>query len=1201
MAMDLTKKIQFVLGVSGDDKVKTAMKGVTDGMWDTEKAVGIAKTALVGLIGITSVNAFKTMVMGAIDATGALHDMSIQTGMSVAALQAFKGIGSYTSTSIDTIAAASNKLSKTLATQSEDSKGAAQAIQALGLNFDEFKRLSPEQQMLTVAKAMGNFADGSGKSAAAMMLFGKQGAELLPFFGDLADDADKVTAALTEQNVATRAAQAAMADAFGDNLTALRKNSEGWKKDLAMGLLPALYEGSEALKAMMSGTNGLSAEVSRLAKDGTLAEWARGAATAFSYLVDIGQGLFTLLPMIGHVVAGVAAGTSTLFGAIFEAMQRLKSGDISGAWDAIKAGMSGVRTVAGETAQSIGELWGQKLLGSTFRERMADLQGVTAAAQAAKPALNIREPLDENAKAAERHAKAVQSLTGNLDELIDRQQQELTQGTELTEVDKLMVKMRQQLSGAELAGVAVKLKLAKTQEAEIKAMKDANKWMDESGKANDRVIDGINRHTEQLWDQIRAQNEQTYQLGLSATQMQKHENAALRDAAAEKLRLAAVLQGVDSGAADAYRREAQALTELADARDRYVSAKGAQEMADAYHKTADSIAEGLTNAFMRGIGSGKSMFVSLRDYVVDLFAQKVVAASISNFLSGLLGGTDAGLAGNGTGGTGILQYGQMLSSAYSYGSKAWSYGSSLFGSAGAAGSSAYSLAGASGSLGASSGSGLYALGSGGTGSGLSVTAGTAADWGITAGAGEAAASGSAAGSSAWASAGAYAGYAALAAAAVYLSSRWYDQGYTGSERFGGIGDQNGAGLAYQLSGTKEGKQILSALGVSEKWAEVLSGSVGLNYLFDKVGLLKTPHVGGYSLASGSGVEDITRQQGGIQNATMQEWTDSFAKDMLTLITGVAEDFGAQSNAAGLRSVYESDNRDGSWGLFQILDKDGQIIASHDSLGTLDRDPAKGFAQYADSAAVAIRDALLQVDIPQWAKKQLELLTSASTLQDLGSKIAEIEAYRNALNEVTSGYAPLGGIFAKLAAASSDAQNSVIQLAGGLDAFSKKASDYVSNYYSEQEQMAVAAKQLLEQSGLMGLDLGGFESRGDLRALMDSYDPLMDAEKIASLLDVSGAYANIADYLQKNSITLAELADQAPQVAAMDALKTPAETTADATQRTADELAALNERVDALTEALAESQRQTAEAVRQLNDTVTRTLDNGGGLDVRIVP
>jgi hypothetical protein len=164
--------------VSKMDQAKNTVNGSMDSM---EKAFGVAKNAFIGLVGIGSVGAFAGMVTSSIEATGKLHDLAIQTGASEAALGEFRKMGAYTETSADTIAQAMNKLGKNMALSTIDSKGAAVAIQALGIDFNTLKAMSPEDQMVLIAQSMNKFADGADKGAAAQALFGKEGAKLLPF------------------------------------------------------------------------------------------------------------------------------------------------------------------------------------------------------------------------------------------------------------------------------------------------------------------------------------------------------------------------------------------------------------------------------------------------------------------------------------------------------------------------------------------------------------------------------------------------------------------------------------------------------------------------------------------------------------------------------------------------------------------------------------------------------------------------------------------------------------------------------------------------------------------------------------------------------------------------------------------------------------------------------------------------------------
>lgn len=257
MAADLARLRQDM--DAAKQSVGSAMEGI-------EKAVDLAKKAFVAYLGVASINAFKSMVMGAIDATGALHDLSQQTGNSAAALAQFRSIGAYSETSMESIASASLKLSKNLALTDEEGKGAALAIKALGLDFDTFSKMNPDQRMLAAAKALGEYEDGADKSAAAMLLFGKEGAKMLPFLADLAAQSEEVAGKLSEQDIATKKLQASMADAFGDNLTKIRKDSDAWKKDISLGLLPAMYEASQAFIDVANGAGGVKEYISQIGR-----------------------------------------------------------------------------------------------------------------------------------------------------------------------------------------------------------------------------------------------------------------------------------------------------------------------------------------------------------------------------------------------------------------------------------------------------------------------------------------------------------------------------------------------------------------------------------------------------------------------------------------------------------------------------------------------------------------------------------------------------------------------------------------------------------------------------------------------------------------------------------------------------------------------------------------------------------------------
>jgi lambda family phage tail tape measure protein len=256
-------------------------------MKDIQAAVAAAKTAFIALTGVAGVSAFQGMILGSIEAAAKLNALSIQSGMTVEALSGLAAVGRATGTGADMIAAATNKFSKALATSNEDSKGAATALKALGLSFDDFQRLSPDERMKKVADAMNLFQDGGQKSAAAMLLFGKAGAEMLPFMKDLANTGE-LHAKITHE-------QAEAAHQFEVQMGKLKLQSEAWKKTLAMELLPTLNDILDAMLELKKST----------AETGTVL--GEGLKTALQTIASLGVNILYVFKQVGNEIGGIAA------------------------------------------------------------------------------------------------------------------------------------------------------------------------------------------------------------------------------------------------------------------------------------------------------------------------------------------------------------------------------------------------------------------------------------------------------------------------------------------------------------------------------------------------------------------------------------------------------------------------------------------------------------------------------------------------------------------------------------------------------------------------------------------------------------------------------------------------------------------------------------------------------------------------------
>lgn len=149
------------------------------------------------------------------------------------------------------------------------------------------------------------------------------------------------------------------------------------------------------------------------------------------------------------------------------------------------------------------------------------------------------------------------------------------------------------------------------------------------------------------------------------------------------------------------------------------------------------------------------------------------------------------------------------------------------------------------------------------------------------------------------------------------------------------------------------------------------------------------------------------------------------------------------------------------------------------------------------------------------------------------RLAQLEVFAQNINS-------FGGVFSRIATLGIDARESLIALAGGVDALLSKTQDFVRLYYSEQEQAAIAARQVLDNlwaAAPFQVSLSGLTTTAQYRELLESQD--LNAEegrqRFNALLSNASAFAQVAQYLQANGGNIGRLAASAPADAVLDTL------------------------------------------------------------------
>jgi hypothetical protein len=237
--------------ISAVDNTKAALDSATRGVQTLSSTIssipGFGSLA-ASLAAFVSAGAFKTLIEETISWAAALDDLSEITGASVENLSALQKVASISGFAFEGVEQGLVKLAKAIAGADEESKGAAHALAAIGIQAEKLRGLDTAQAMKEVADALSQYADGAGKTALAQDLLGKSGAKLLPFLKDLAEQQELQATLTTEQ--------AAAAEKFEKEVNKLTNASNLYAKSIVIEVVPGLNKWLEQMAEGIRLTGG---------------------------------------------------------------------------------------------------------------------------------------------------------------------------------------------------------------------------------------------------------------------------------------------------------------------------------------------------------------------------------------------------------------------------------------------------------------------------------------------------------------------------------------------------------------------------------------------------------------------------------------------------------------------------------------------------------------------------------------------------------------------------------------------------------------------------------------------------------------------------------------------------------------------------------------------------------------------------------
>jgi hypothetical protein len=320
MAVALSALLNIKANVQGEGAVKglgQAIGGLqgkaaaaSQGLQGLTKSAGLGglSGAMGTLTPLLSAAGLIGLAKSSLDGANNMYILSQRTGVSVATLAKFKKAAVGTGTDIDAVAKGIGKLSKGLLDAKDGTGPTADALKGLGISATDSsgKLKSADAVMLEIADKFKKMPDGVQKTATAIALFGRAGADMIPML-------NKGGAAIDALSVKMTDAFAKRANEYSTSLSRLSGKVGAVGADLLITLLPALEGITAAVSAGFDAFNKLPEPIRGVVGAVAL------VAVAFTALAPMISATITLVGgLIGFLTggAGLAGALASIAGAL---------------------------------------------------------------------------------------------------------------------------------------------------------------------------------------------------------------------------------------------------------------------------------------------------------------------------------------------------------------------------------------------------------------------------------------------------------------------------------------------------------------------------------------------------------------------------------------------------------------------------------------------------------------------------------------------------------------------------------------------------------------------------------------------------------------------------------------------------------------------------------------------------------------------
>jgi hypothetical protein len=379
-------------------------------------------SAVVG----NSVRSFVSMGAAQAEVIDGQSDLANRLGLTYGELAGLGFAGAQVGVSMESIGKAATKADVAFVKASQGSKVAQAAFAGIGLSVEQLEGLSPAERFRAIADSISALPTAAERSRAAIQIFGRAGAELLPMFEGGAGAIAAATDEAARFGLALSNDQAASVNSMSDAFAKAQMAVQGIVGQVVAYLAPAIQGVTDTFLNLVGGIGG--ANIGQFIGEGIIAgasflagiaDWMiSGIGSAFEYagtVVDVfnrvvsglqaiwftGEAVFKgVAALIARTIANGAAILDALPDAVagsgwqeFGASMERSANELSAGADAAagKALTAAGNVVTGETT-GVGAFQGAGPLSTILADGMAKAREDARAASVAEAAA-VKEPV----------------------------------------------------------------------------------------------------------------------------------------------------------------------------------------------------------------------------------------------------------------------------------------------------------------------------------------------------------------------------------------------------------------------------------------------------------------------------------------------------------------------------------------------------------------------------------------------------------------------------------------------------------------------------------------------------------------------------------------------------------------------------------------------------------------------------------------